>query len=99
MHETAHPIYEQVAIASANKTIAGGSIAAAAGGAAVKVTWIAEHGSEIATVCSMGGLAVAILGLIISVVFQIRRDRREQLTAIWDRRCGTRGTRADRKNG
>lgn len=32
MHETTHPVYEQIVIASANKTIAGGSIAAAASG-------------------------------------------------------------------
>lgn len=82
MHETANPVYEQIVIAGANKTIVGGAAVATAGGAAVRVSWIAAHGSEIATVCSMIGAMVAVIGLAVSIAFQIRRDWRERAELI-----------------
>lgn len=77
-------------IAAANKAVAGGSVAAAVGGAAVKVSWIAQHGGEIATVCSMIGASVAVVGLIVSITFQFRRDWRERNEFVERRRADRR---------
>lgn len=69
--------YEQAAIAVANKTLTAGVITAAASGAAVKVSWLSEHAGDVAAACSIVGASVAVLGLLVTVVFQIRRDLRE----------------------
>lgn len=97
MHNS--PVTEQMIIATSKMASTVGGISALASGAAVKTSWLSVHAGEIATICSICGAAAAVCGLAISFYFQYRRDRREQLTALWDRRRGVRGTRADRKNG
>jgi len=83
--------YEAVVIAAANKTALTGGAVAASSGAAVKISWIAAHGSEIAAVCAMVGAAVAVAGLVVSIVFQLRRDRRELAESVERRKNARRG--------
>lgn len=98
MHQT-QPVAEQMVITASKLVSTAGGISAVATGAAVKTSWLSAHAGEIAIICSICGAAAAVCGLAISFYFQYRRDRREQLAALWERRSGVRGTRADRKNG
>jgi hypothetical protein len=58
---------ESVGISIADKTTIGGSAAAVGGSILGSVDWI-----------TIGGIVVALLGLVVSTFFQWRRDAREE---------------------
>lgn len=89
MSSTQHGI-EAVTIGVSQKiTLTGGGAAAVAGVAerTGAVQFVAGTGSDnIAVICAIGGLILAVAGYLTSFYFQWRRDRRE--TAEFYRRAG-----------
>lgn len=73
------PQSEQAILHAATLSTKGG--ATVAGGSYV-ATYLAKNAEMITSVCAIGGFAVAVLGLVVSVFFNIRRDIRESRKMI-----------------
>lgn len=85
MQNAAQHSVEAITIGIGNKaTITGGATAAIAGVAdkAGVVSMVNAGGTlDVSGYCAIGGLILAALGFLVSVYFQIRRDRREEKLA------------------
>lgn len=87
---------EQAIITASNKASIFGGGAAAVTGVAQKASVMDVMGmyaSEIASLASLGGLFIAVTGLLISFYFSRRRDQREERESQWrmdqNRRSGS----------
>lgn len=86
---------ESIIISVSNKAAIGGGVVAATSGAAEKtriVDILGTYGTEIAAAGVLCGIFFGLVGLVIQLVFSIRRDRRESLRDEWDRKTERRHT-------
>ena len=90
MHNSTQHSIEAITIATGNKTTTAGVVTAVSAGAADKVGILdltnAAGNLDVAGMCAIGGLLLALLGFLTSLYFQWRRDRRESLSLEFARR-------------